>query len=290
MTTPSPSTSVVIKDCRNGYGRGYGYDNHSSAEHLSLADQHLTLSNSLHTTARLNGDAIGSSGRDTLLAIGSASRDCLKATCDSTHELSTQLCDSTASVIAANERIGISIKDQVDRNGSVNLQSTERNSGEIRLGVERTAAETRQLVNTNTSNIQMMLKDFALSNCEDHKDLSRQAADNAACIKLELCKTENALSKQAAENMANIRLDAFKHKEALSAQLADCCCELKEKVDERTSEIKQVLADNETQRLRDELADCKNAQTTGLLNQLIAGLLGTGAPAAVAALSASLKR
>jgi len=89
----------------------------------------------------------------------------------------------------------------------------------------------------------IMLEQHKVKEC-----LASQAAQNFAIQQLESQKIKESLSSQ----MAEAKYEALKNKMELSQQLAECCCEIKEKVDAKGTEITTLINDIETEDLRQE--------------------------------------
>lgn len=240
--------------------------------------------------------------------VSQASRDVLQTGChvgqgvaEASRNIMLNDCANTASIVADNQRVsfanqdrtdkvGISIRDAVEHNSSLNLTSTERNGSEIRynleraagdtrLTVERTASETRGLVHENYAGIMMANKDNLLAAKDTQIDVKKaqyesreatlhlhrslgktegrlalQAEKHHGLERLDLVHVEGRLQKQASDNYASVQLDALKNKEALARQMAECCCELKERVANTAAATQALIRDTETARLRDSLA------------------------------------
>ncbi len=210
----------------------------------------------------------------------------LASTADQTRSILMADCDSTASIIASNERTSLATQESVNRIGTLNLQATERTSAENRAALERSHAETRNLVLVEGQANKLATKDAQFELIKKTCELERQAADNAGHVKLELCKFADGLAKQAAEYNAQTQLrisestgeiqtEALKNKAELSKELAECCCELKEKIDMRSSETQDLIRSIESQRVRDELARINQENT--LLKIQIGGVSGLAA-------------
>jgi hypothetical protein len=99
-------------------------------------------------------------------------------------------------------------------------------------------------------------------------DLDKDGEKHTGKIRLDMCKLENTLMKQASDNVMAIQLDALKNKECLSKQLAECCCEIKEKVDNTACQTQALIQAGEAGRLRDALQE---AQTKNLFLERCGG-------------------
>lgn len=211
----------------------------------------------------------------------------LQSIADNARAILMDNCSSTASVIASGERQSIQNQEAINRNGLLNLQSTERNGGDTRVAGERSHAETRGLIAENgaanqlatvtaetatqvafkESIIEMLKGDCAIENkiLKGFGSIERQACEYNGSVKLDVCNAVNVLSKQASDgfsatllemckNTSAIQMEAFKNKSELAAQLAECCCEMKTKLVETTASTQDLIRSNEQNRLRDALA------------------------------------
>ncbi|NDB83438.1 MAG: hypothetical protein EB127_12030 [Alphaproteobacteria bacterium] len=89
----------------------------------------------------------------------------------------------------------------------------------------------------------IMLEQHKVKEC-----LASQSAQQFAISQLETQKIKESLSAQ----MAEAKYEALKNKMELSQQLSECCCEIKEKVDSKGTEIISLINDNETDDLRQQ--------------------------------------
>jgi hypothetical protein len=89
----------------------------------------------------------------------------------------------------------------------------------------------------------IMLEQHKVKEC-----LAAQAAQNFAVQQLETQKVKEVITTQ----LADAKYEALKNKMELSQQLAACCCEIKEKVDSKGTEITTLINDNETDDLRQQ--------------------------------------
>lgn len=84
--------------------------------------------------------------------------------------------------------------------------------------------------------------------------LASQAAQNFAINQLEQQKIRESLSLQLQE----AKYEALKHKNDLSKEMGDCCCEIKQKVDQRTQDVINTVDTLDRNRLRDEINTTNN--------------------------------
>lgn len=84
--------------------------------------------------------------------------------------------------------------------------------------------------------------------------LAKQMDNHYASILLEQQKSKELISLQLHE----AKYEALKHKMELSKEMGDCCCEIKEKVDQRSQEVIGVVDTLDRNRLRDEVNTTNN--------------------------------
>ena len=84
--------------------------------------------------------------------------------------------------------------------------------------------------------------------------LAAQAAQNFAVNQLEQQKIRESLSLQLQE----AKYEALKHKNDLSKEMGDCCCEIKQKIDQRSQDVINTVDTLDRNRLRDEINTTNN--------------------------------
>jgi hypothetical protein len=105
-----------------------------------------------------------------------------------------------------------------------------------------------------------MLEQQKLSHVSDSKADNHFAAllskqDNQfAALLLEQQKSKECLTLQLQE----AKYEALKHKNDLSKEMGDCCCEIKQKVDQRTQDVINTVDTLDRNRLRDEINTTNN--------------------------------
>ena len=87
--------------------------------------------------------------------------------------------------------------------------------------------------------------------------LSKQMDNHYASILLEQQKSKELISRELAE----AKYEALKNKMELSKEMGECCCEVKQKIDQRTQEVIQVVDTLDRNRLRDEINTTSNENT-----------------------------
>ena len=95
----------------------------------------------------------------------------------------------------------------------------------------------------------LLLEQQKLKEC-----LAQQAAQNFAINQLEQQKIRESLSLQLQE----AKYEALKNKCDLSKEMAECCCEIKQKVDQRTQDVIGTVDTLDRNRLRDEINTTNN--------------------------------
>jgi hypothetical protein len=190
----------------------------------------------------------------------------------------TTLADNIAATLAS-----------VERNSAEGRATTYEQSAEGRIQNSDNFATVRDLIakeasditlnsNLNFANVAKDIQVSGTANAIAAKDIQIQAlqvksdnllfaAQNAANARHDTL----ASTERLAHRISSSEMEAFKNKELLALQLgraeleqarsesrilskmADCCCEIKEKVDERATVTDLLIKDNETSRLKDEL-------------------------------------
>ena len=84
--------------------------------------------------------------------------------------------------------------------------------------------------------------------------LAKQMDNHYASILLEQQKSKELISRELAE----AKYEALKNKMELSKEMGDCCCEVKQKIDQRAQDVIQVVDTLDRNRLRDEVNTTSN--------------------------------
>ena len=87
--------------------------------------------------------------------------------------------------------------------------------------------------------------------------LASQAANNFAINQLEQQKIKEVITMQ----LQDAKYEALKNKQDLSKEMAECCCEIKQKVDQRTQDVINTVDTLDRNRLRDEVNTINNENT-----------------------------
>jgi hypothetical protein len=87
--------------------------------------------------------------------------------------------------------------------------------------------------------------------------LAAQAANNFAINQLEQQKIKEVITIQ----LQDAKYEALKNKQDLSKEMAECCCEVKQKIDQRTQDVINTVDTLDRNRLRDEVNTINNENT-----------------------------
>ena len=173
--------------------------------------------------------------------------------------------------LLATERTAAKLDQEIYRINSDIDQNIYRSQTAINDAISTTRIEAQKNTNeligymktnndNNWSNFGSLTKDVyqgkaetILSGTNQYALLAKQVSDNSAIVQIEALKSKADLYKQASENTAAIQLEAMKNKADLSKQMAFEYSSLKDKIFDSESNIKDVLRDQESCRLRDVL-------------------------------------
>ena len=174
------------------------------------------------------------------------------------------------------ERNSINIALAVERTGAASVNATERstnelsnlfvhNAGEIKVAQQAIAGETRKQLSENHIEVITSGKDILINENKNTGKILLQASTNFGKGELDIAAVKTRLEIQAAQNVAQVQLEALKNKNSISAQLAECCCELKQIVQNSAQTTQHVIQEIENNRVRDALAAIN---TENLINRL----------------------
>jgi hypothetical protein len=102
--------------------------------------------------------------------------------------------------------------------------------------------------------------------------LASQAANNFAINQLEQQKIKEVITMQ----LQDAKYEALKNKQDLSKEMAECCCEVKQKIDQRAQDVIGTVDTLDRNRLRDEVNTINNENTILRLLDLDRGYGGYG--------------
>ncbi len=225
----------------------------STIAELHSSDQHISLSQRTSDIGEKVLAAVGDSGRHAVGATTEAARAVTQSVNAAEIQNLQTIADSTLQTIAAIDRAQVNIRDAVCHAESINLDATrqvnkdlERVGGDVKLAICKDVSDLRrELAFTNndiTKQIAGLDRDLLLT--------QKQSA-------LELCQATKVLERQAADNMHQLTLESQNVRHGLSRQMDECCCSLKEKIESRFCDTKELIREIDANRLRDQLADAK---------------------------------
>jgi len=108
------------------------------------------------------------------------------------------------------------------------------------------------LSKTDNQYASLMLEQQKVKEC-----LAAQAANNFAINQLEQQKIKEVITIQ----LQDAKYEALKNKQDLSKEMAECCCEVKQKIDQRTQDVINTVDTLDRNRLRDEVNTINNENT-----------------------------
>jgi hypothetical protein len=190
----------------------------------------------------------------------------------------TTLADNIAATLASVERNSAEGRATTYEQSSEGRIQNSQNFAAVRDLVSKEASDIALNSNLNFSNVSKDIQITGTANALAAKDIQIQAlqvkSDNLlfAAQNASIARQDTlASTERLAHRISSSEMEAFKNKELLSLQLgraeleqarsesrilskmAECCCEIKEKVDERATVTDLLIKDNETSRLKDEL-------------------------------------
>jgi len=190
----------------------------------------------------------------------------------------TTLSDNIAATLASVERNSAEGRATTYEQSSEGRIQNSSNFAAVRDLVSKEASDITLNSNLNFANVSKDIQETGTANALAAKDIQIQqlqiksdnllfAAQNAASARHDTL----ASTERLAHRISSSEMEAFKNKELLALQLgraeleqarsesrilskmAECCCEIKEKVDERATVTDLLIKDNEQSRLKDEL-------------------------------------
>jgi len=105
---------------------------------------------------------------------------------------------------------------------------------------------------TDNQYASLMLEQQKVKEC-----LAAQAANNFAINQLEQQKIKEVITIQ----LQDAKYEALKNKQDLSKEMAECCCEVKQKIDQRSQDVINTVDTLDRNRLRDEVNTINNENT-----------------------------
>jgi len=178
------------------------------------------------------------------------------------------------------------------------LATMNKNHGDMITAVGNTAWETRQNQNTHYASLlnegqksaaasalqgaqfysSLLLEGQKLAHVSDSKADGHFAAmvskqdNHFAALLLEQQKVKECITLQLQE----AKYEALKNKQDLSKEMGECCCEIKQKVDQRSQDVINTVDTLDRNRLRDEVNTINNENTILRLLDYDRGYRGRG--------------
>jgi hypothetical protein len=100
--------------------------------------------------------------------------------------------------------------------------------------------------------------------------LAMQASNHFAINQLEQQKIKECLTLQ----LADAKYEALKHRTELSKEMSECCCEIKQKIDQRTQDVLGTVESLDRDRLRDSATTTANENSLLKIVELADGFGG----------------
>jgi hypothetical protein len=178
------------------------------------------------------------------------------------------------------------------------LATMNKNHGDMITAVSNSAWETRQNQNTHYGSLliegqkaaatnalqgaqfysSLLLEGQKLAHVTDSKADGHFAAmvskqdNHFAALLLEQQKVKECITLQLQE----AKYEALKNKQELSKEMGECCCEIKQKVDQRSQDVINTVDTLDRNRLRDEVNTINNENTILRLLDYDRGYRGRG--------------
>jgi hypothetical protein len=198
-----------------------------------------------------NTERLSLNVNDNIYRSSVANRDAIERNADWTRDAVDR--NSTA-ILLATERTGAASVNATERSTNELSTMVTQNSGEIKVAQQAIAGETRKQLSENHIEVITSSKDIVINDNQNTGKILLQASQNFGKGELDIAAVRAKLEIQAAQNVANVQIEALKNKNSISAQLAECCCELKQIVQNSAQNTQQVLQEIENNRVRDALA------------------------------------
>jgi hypothetical protein len=218
-------TQPIVINCEKERDRSGSME--LASQHLELggrvADSANHILDTLHVESRLTGDQIGSVRHDTVKSVNDSERGIVRTVHATGDHLRQGL-----------DQAHISIRDSVEKGNC----TTERQSGEIKMELEKVAAHQRELTNRNLF------------------ELTKLELEQVGHLRDEMRGTRSALERQVSDTRADLLMEQLKSK-----------CSIEQKIDQRADRTDGLIREIDRDRLRDELAQARlQALISGLSN------------------------
>lgn len=146
-------------------------------------------------------------------------------------------------VLESVERSGRAGELSTEKNGAAGILATNVAAGAVGVAIERTSAAGQLATNVAGQQVQnLALSQFNL--------LSVQAQTNVAATNLAIQVASSAALVEAVKNAGAAALTAATNTAAIQAAIAACCCEQKELTREEAGKTRDLINQNERERLQ----------------------------------------
>lgn len=150
---------------------------------------------------------------------------------------------------------------ETQKGAAANALQSANNYASLMLEAQKTAHHSdskadahfaAMISKTDNQYASLMLEQQKVKEC-----LAAQAANNFAVNQLEQQKLKEVITMQ----LQDAKYEALKNKQELSKEMAECCCEVKQKIDQRSQDVINTVDTLDRNRLRDEVNTINNENT-----------------------------
>jgi hypothetical protein len=177
------------------------------------------------------------------------------------HDLSVQAAQQYASQMLEAQKLAHVTDSKADAHFAATLSKSDNHYASQMLEAQKIAHHTDSksdahfaaiISKTDNQYASLLLEQQKVKEC-----LASQAANNFAINQLEQQKIKEVITMQ----LQDAKYEALKNKQDLSKEMAECCCEIKQKVDQRTQDVINTVDTLDRNRLRDEVNTINNENT-----------------------------
>lgn len=221
---------------------GIGYGNGSAYGHgYGVGIDDLLLSNQISNGNQGVSDRVSSASADNIRETAEVGRDVADAVRDAigaTNQIGNLNLQSS-------ERNGGEVRAAVERVGGAVGAAVERNGGDIRHDVSSSAGVIRDVIGFNANQASRDASRVISEICDVRKEMSEGFGDT----KLEMCKQHADIQLEASRNHAAIQLEAAKNAADIKLELCKCCADQKEEHGVTRALIASQALDNAQSRI-----------------------------------------
>jgi len=174
------------------------------------------------------------------------------------HDIANQSAQNYASTLLEGQKNLNFLTSKVDNQFAAMISKSDTHYSSLMLEAQKTASLLDNKADHHFASL--MLEQQKSSHVSDSKADNHFAAllskqDNQfAALLLEQQKAKECLTLQLQE----AKYEALKNKQDLSKEIGDCCCEVKQKIDQRTQDVINTVDTLDRNRLRDDLTVSNN--------------------------------